>query len=84
MARDNALLDKLVGSLEKSGLAMSVVYSVVTDTQMHPFAEDLLKKIVKDQVITLDSLSSALDATDLLNHAVVGLLKQNALGIHIS
>lgn len=84
VTRDNKILNQLVGSLEKSGLAMSVVYNIVVDTEMHPFVEDLLKKIVTSNTITLDGLSSALESTDLLNHAVVNLLKQNALGIHFS
>lgn len=84
VARDNELLNKLVGSLEKSGLAMSVIYQAVVDPDMHPFVEDLLKKIVKDKIITLDSLQSALEATDFLNHVIINLLKQNALNIHIS
>lgn len=84
VARDNELLNQLLGSLEKSGLAMSVVYQAVVDPDMHPFVEDLLKKIVKDKIITLDSLQSALEATDFLNHVIINLLKQNALNIHIS
>lgn len=81
--RDNKLLDQLVGSLEKSGLAMSVVYNLIVDKDQHPFLEDLIKKIVKNKLITLDQLQSALENTDLINHIVINLLKQNALGINI-
>jgi hypothetical protein len=82
--RDNKVLDSLMESLEKSGLAMSVVYLIATDPDMAPFARDLITQIVKKQAITLDGLLLALDSTNLLNDAIIDSLSSPKLGITIN
>lgn len=82
--RDNPLLDSLLESLEKSGLAMSVIYLIITDPDMAPFARDLIIQIVKKKAITLDGLLLALNNTNLLNDAIIGTLTSPHLGITIS
>lgn len=82
--RDNKVLDSLMESLEKSGLAMSVVYLIATDSDMAPFARDLITQIVKKHAITLDGLLLALDSTNILNDAIIGSLSSPKLGITIN
>lgn len=82
--RDSKVLDSLMESLEKSGLAMSVVYLIATDPDMAPFARDLITQIVKKQAITLDGLLLALDSTNLLNDAIIDSLSSPKLGITIN
>lgn len=82
--RDNQVLDSLLESLEKSGLAMSVLYLIATDPDMAPFARDLITQIVKKKAITLDGLLLALDSTNLLNDAIIDTLSSPKLGITIS
>ncbi|CUM68638.1 uncharacterized protein PRCAT00006365001 [Priceomyces carsonii] len=79
--RDNEVLDNLVESLEKSGLAMSIVNLIILDDTMYPFARDLIKKIVTDKAITLNELSSALNSTNLLNDGIIDTLSSGRLGI---
>lgn len=82
--RDNKVLDSLLESLEKSGLAMSVIDLIATDPDMAPFARDLITQIVKKQAITLDGLLLALDSTNLLNDAIIDSLSSPKLGITIN
>merc|ERR1711977_571169 len=82
--RDNEVLDQLVDSLAKSGLAMQVVVSIIEDPDNAPFARDLIKEIVREKVITLDQLKTSLDATNLLNDGVIGALKSPDLDITIT
>ncbi|CAH6722508.1 hypothetical protein CLIB1444_09S05116 [[Candida] jaroonii] len=82
--RQNEILDNLVDSLAKSGLAMQVIVELIEDNSMHPFMRDLIIRIVKRKSITIDSLKSALDSTNLLNNGVIGALTSPNLGITIS
>lgn len=82
--RDNQALDSLLESLEKSGLAMSVINLIATDPSMAPFARDLITQIVKKKAITLSGLRLALDSTNLLNDAIIDTLSSPKLGIIIS
>lgn len=82
--RQSDILDNLVDSLAKSGLAMQVIVALIEDNSMHPFMRDLIIRIVKRQAITIDSLKSALDSTNLLNNGVIGALTSPDLGITIS
>lgn len=81
--RDNELLDQLVDSLAKSGLAMQVVVAIVEDSDFAPFARDLIKEIVDQKVITLDELKNSLDATNLLNNGIIEALQSPDLNLDV-
>lgn len=82
--RDNEILDNLLESVEKSGLGMQLVAEIFDDSAMYPFARDLIVQIVKQNAISLDALSSALDSTNLLNNGLIGALRSPNLGITIN
>ncbi|EGV66528.1 hypothetical protein PSN45_002865 [Yamadazyma tenuis] len=82
--RDNSILDNLVESLEKSGLAMQVVVGLIEDSANYPFVRDLIIKIVQDGVISIADLTTALNSSNLLNDAIIGALTSSDLGITIT
>lgn len=65
-------LEQLCESLEKSGLGVSVVRSLLVDTQEQVFTEKLVTYIVQNKIVTLSSLFSDL----LLSGALVGITTQ--------
>lgn len=66
VARDDPNLDSLCVSLEKSGLAISVAKSILTDPKMYPFAIRLVTDIIQAKVLTLNQVYTALKNSGLV------------------
>ena len=63
-------IEEICVSLDKSGLGVSVVKSFVTDTQMQAFTVTLVNKVIKDQDVTIGRAIDGLQSSDLVGHTV--------------
>lgn len=81
--RENAVLNSLMESLEKSGLAMQVIWECVTDPSMAPFVRNLIVAIVQDKVLSISELSLALQGSNAINDIIVNTIISSKLGITI-
>lgn len=66
----NSNILEIAESLEKSGLAISVIYSALTDKSFQNFDVNLIKYLVEKKLITLSSLFTAITQSGLLFHLI--------------
>lgn len=65
-------------SLDNSGLGVSVVQAVLTNSQMQSFAETLVEKIKSEQDLTLSRLVSGLQQSNLIGNTFTKIVSNKA------
>ncbi|KAI5953415.1 hypothetical protein KGF54_002787 [Candida jiufengensis] len=74
------VVDNLLDSLYKSGLATSVVKDVLTNSNYLSFAVDLIKAMLANNLIDIRSIITALTQSGLISQLFKELLNFNTLG----
>jgi hypothetical protein len=75
----NDVVVNLLESLSNSGLATSVVKSIITDSSYIPFAVNLIKAVLQNNALDLGSLLSALKLSGLVDSLITKFLNFGTL-----
>ncbi|KAI5969120.1 hypothetical protein CANMA_001787 [Candida margitis] len=75
----NDVVDNLLDSLYKSGLATSVVKDVLTNSAYIPFATDLIKQMLANNLIDIGSIIDALKESGLITQLFQNFLNWGTL-----
>ncbi|KAG7661681.1 uncharacterized protein J8A68_004834 [[Candida] subhashii] len=79
LVNDVSNLEQICESLQKSGLAVSILEDFITTTDGQQFLIKLVTAIVNDKVITLDDLISAVNDSDIVTNTVTKIMANSSL-----